>query len=462
MRFTPHKYQHFGLSWLINLTVVKGLPGGALFLDPGLGKTSMTLCWIKLLMRLGLIRKTLIIAPLRVVYSVWPQECKKWDQFKHLRCSIVHGSETKRMAALSTEADIYLINPEAIPWLANYYASRPLPFDALVVDESSKFKNWSSKRMKALKKLLVQFKYRIILTGTPSPNSLEDLFAQLFILDMGAALGTAITKFRTRYFYRGGYGGYKWQPVEGARESIEKRIEDLCLRLSAEDHLDLPELLFNDCYVDLPAKDQKDYKKLEKEMFISLDEGELVVGNAGAKYMACRQVANGGIYGEDKQVIHIHSAKIEAMMDLIGELQGKPVLIAFQFCHDLERIRKAIPKCPSIDGRTGGREADELIEKWNKGMLPHLAVQPQSLSHGVNMQSGPGRDIIWLGLTDNLETYLQLNARIHRQGIEGQVRIHRLIATKTVDEAIVDRLESKGMSQSALLDSLNKYRESQQ
>ena len=460
MRFVPHGYQRFALAWLIQRTLIDGEGGGAYFLDPGLGKTPTTLAWLRLLKMTGLARKTLVVAPLRVVYSVWPRECDKWDQFKGFRCSIVHGSATARMAAISTDADLYLINPEGLVWLENYYTDRSMSFDILVVDESSKFKSWSSKRTKSLRKLLSRFRFRLILTGTPSPNSLEDLFSQVFICDLGKSLGTSITSFRNRYFYRGGFGGYKWQPSAGASEAIEKRINPLCLRLSAENHLDLPALLFNDIVIDLPPKIQRAYKKLEREMFLAIDNGEeLVMTNAGAKSLACRQLAGGGVYDENKDPVHIHTAKIEAIVDIVEELQGKPALIAFQFKHDLERLRKAFPKILSIDGRCGAKEADDLIEQWNAGKLPLLAVQPQSLSHGINMQAGPGRDIIWLGLTDNLETYLQLNARIHRQGVTGQVRIHRILARRTVDEAIVERIESKDRSQNALLESLSRYRE---
>lgn len=458
MKFAPHEYQRFALSWLIERTILNDNEGAAYFLDPGLGKTSITLLWIRLLMMLGLSRKVLIVAPLRVVYSVWPKECQKWDQFNSLRCSIIHGTNTKRMAAITSEADLYLINPEGIPWLLTYFEKRELPFDTLVVDESSKFKSWSAGRTKALKKLLPKFVRRLILTGTPSPNSLEDLFAQVFFVDRGESLGTSVTKFREKHFYRGGFGGYQWKPHERADKAIQDKISHLCLRLAAKDHLDLPELLINDVWVDLPPSVLKAYKKLERDMFLALDESEVVVGNAGAKYLACRQVANGGIYDENKEAAFVHDAKVEAISDLVEELQGKPCLIAFQFRHDLARLRRVFPKAPSIDGSTSGKDTDRLIDQWNAGEIPVLAVQPQALSHGINMQSGPGRDVIWMGLTDNLETYLQLNARIYRQGVTGQVRIHQVLATKTVDVAVKDRIESKDRSQTALLDALAKYR----
>lgn len=454
MIYSPHEYQRFALQWLIQRTIIEGKSGGAFFLDPGLGKTSISLAWIKLIKG-----KTLVVAPLRVVYSVWRQEAAKWDQFRDLKFSIVHGTSTQRMAALSEDADIYLINPEGIPWLQNYYLKRDIPFDNLVVDESSKFKTWGAKRTKALRKLLPQFDKRLALTGTPCPNSLMDLFSQVFIVDQGDTLGTGITKFKNRWFYRGGFGGYKYFPMEGAQKNIERLIEPCCLTLRAEDHLDLPALVFNDVWVDLPPTIQKRYKQLEREMFLELDQGELTPVNAGSKYVLCKQVCNGGVYDEAREVEHIHKVKTEATLEIMEELQGKPVLIAYQFKHDLDRLEGAIPGLPSINGQTGGEEANNRILRWNRGELQALAVQCQALSHGVNMQAGPGRDVIWYGLTDNLEIYLQLNARIYRQGVEGQVRIHRILARNTVDEAIRERIKTKDMGQLALLNALNAYRE---
>ena len=452
MQFIPHEYQRYALSWLIRRSLIDGHEGSAYFLDPGLGKTALTLAWVKFLKDLGVANSVLVVAPLRVISSVWPDECKKWDQFNELTCSVVHG--TKRLEAMGREADIHLINPEAVSWLER----QDKKFDVLVVDESSKFKNWSAKRTKSLKKMVPDFKYRLLLTGTPSPNSLEDLFSQMFILDQGKAFGSSITSFRNRYFYRGGYGGYKWTPFASSQDYIESKIKDSCLRLSAEDHLDLPTILLNDVWVDLPKDCLVEYKRLEKEMFLLLEgEDSVTATNAGSKYLSCRQFANGGIYDEDRTSHVIHNEKVSAMIEIIEELQGKPVIVAFQFHHDLERIRSRL-HAPSIDGRTKPEEANVLINKWNAGELPVLAVQPQSLSHGVNMQHGPGRDIIWFGLTDNLETYQQLNARVHRQGVTGGVRIHHLLARETVDLAIKDRLSEKGQNQSSLLESLNRYR----
>lgn len=461
MKFIPHEYQRYALEWLIQRTIVDGQEGGAFFLDPGLGKTSITLAWIRLLKMLGLAEKTLIIAPLRVVYSVWPREIQKWDQFQDLKVSIVHGSPTQRTKALATPADIYLINPEGIEWLANYFKLKTMDFQTLVVDESSKFKQWGAKRTKALKKLIPSFKRRLILTGTPSPRSIEDLFSQMFIVDQGDALGTAITKFQNRYFYRGGYSGYERIPHKGAKEEIESLISHACLRMDAKDHLDLPSLLVNDVWVDLPPEVLKAYKTLERKMFLEIENaGTITPMNAGAKYLSCKQLANGGIYDADRTAHHIHTAKVEAIKDLVEELNGKPVLIAFQYKHDLERLRATFGNIAHIDGSVTAKHTDALVEKWNRGDLPILAVQPQALSHGVNMQAGPGRDIVWMGLTDDLEVYLQLNARIHRQGVTGQVRVHRVLANRTVDVAVKNRIESKDSSQKSFLDALKTYKES--
>lgn len=461
--FQPHDYQHGVLQWLVRRTVIDKHGGAALLLEPGNGKTALTLAWLRLLKGLGLADKALIVAPLRVIYSVWPREVQKWDQFSDLRCSIVHGSQTQRMAAISTPADLYLINPEGVPFLHAHFAKRELPWQVLVVDESSKFKTWGAKRTKALRKMVPRFPFRLILTGTPCPNGLQDLFAQIFIADKGESLGTAISRFRDRYFWRSGYGGYKYMPIENADTLIYQRIGDVCLRMSAEEFLDLPELLENDVWVDLPPTAAKQYRQLEKEMFLALeaDCGELTPANAGARYNACRQVCNGGVYdADDKSIVHqIHGVKIEAVRDLVDELQGKPVLLAFQYRHDLARLREVWPKLPSIDGSTKATEADHLIEQWNNGELQLLAVQPQSLSHGVNMQAGPGRDVIWIGLNDSLEVYLQLNARLHRQGVTGQVRIHRVLARNTVDEAVLDRIQRKEAGQLALLNALERYRD---
>lgn len=452
--FTPRSYQLDGLRWLIRRTVIQGKSGGALFWDPGLGKTAVVLSWFRLLKMLGRAEKALIVAPLRVAGDVWPREVEDWEQFQGLKTVVLHGPNKQQQ--LNTDADIYLINPEGIAWLSEQNTQK---FDVLVIDESSLFKTWGSKRVKAMKKMAPDFRFRVILTGTPCTESLEALFPQIFMLDLGESLGDGITKFRRRYFYKGGFGGYKWLPSEGSKKLIESKIAHLCHRLSREDHLDLPEIVVNDVWVDLPEKVAKSYRKLEREMFLEIESGEeIIASNAGSKYNLCRQMTGGGIYDDEGNALHLHTSKIEALKEVALELQGKPILVAFQFRHDWDRIKKAFKGAERIDGTVSLTKSRQVIADWNAGKIACLAVQPRALSHGINMQSGPGRDVVWLGLTDSLDVYQQLNARIYRQGVSSEVRIHRILARKTVDEAIADRLESKDKNQKSLLDALNEYR----
>lgn len=454
MKYVPRSYQITALTWLIQKTIVEGRYGAGLFLDPGLGKTSVTLLWMRLLRTLDPTSKFVVIAPLRVIYSTWSDEVQQWDQCKDMGLSLVHGDKE---SALKQDADIYLINPEGIQWLetqgfTNFH---------LIVDESTKFKNWSGARTRVLRRMIKRgdIRKRVILTGTPAANSLQDLFAQVFLLDEGESLGPNISAFRKRYCVRGGYKGYQWDLRPGAEEEIWEKIAPICLRMAVKDHLDLPEMLVHDVYVNLEGKSKKIYKQLEKELFAELENGEILPMNEGAKYLKCKQVANGSVYNTDKNVELIHREKIEASKCIIDELQGKPVMIAYQFKHDLESLRKEFGNIPSISGETNPKDAQKYVEQWNLGQIPILAVQPMSLSHGVNMQKGPGRDIIWLGLPDSPELYHQLNARIYRQGVSSEVRIHRILARATVDIAVKNRLEDKDERQQSMFDYLKAYKE---
>jgi SNF2 family DNA or RNA helicase len=400
--------------------------------------------------------------PLRVVYSVWRQEIEKWGF--NFSVAICHGPEAERLKAIQSNADIVLVNPEGIQWLSRAIAKNQRGFNTLIIDESTKFKSWKGKRTRAICKMAKSFDRRMILTGTPSPNSLEDLFSQIYILDKGKSLGTGITRFRDKYFHKqAGKGFYTYAPKQDAQAKIQDAISGVALRLSAEDHLDMPDLLTHDVWVDLPGDILKRYKRLEREMFLDLQNGgTLTPANGGGKYNYCKQLANGGVYDEDHNAEHLHNAKLEALLDLFEELNGKPLLIPYSFTHDLERARlysKAFAKAPSIAGGTKARDAERLVNEWNEGLLPVLFVHPKSLSHGINMQAGPGRDIAWLGLSDSLEDYQQLNARIWRQNVTGCVRIHRILATSTVDVAVRDRIDLKQSGQAALLNALNRYRE---
>ena len=446
MKFNPHPYQQRGVKFLL------ANKRAGLFFDPGLGKTATTLAAINGLKRAGMVDKVLIVAPLRVVYSVWPAQVALWQQFRNLRVSIIHGNQSARREALRAPADIYLVNPEGLQWLSEQETP---DWQMLVVDESTKFKSASAKCFKSLKTMLPQFDRRVILTGTPSPNGLEDLWSQIYLLDEGERLGKRITHYRERFFYRGGFRGYEWVAHRTSQKEIEQRIADIVLRLDASDYLQMPELIVNDVEIDLPGNVLTAYRQLEKELLFALEDAEKQTTNAGAKYLLCRQVANGGIYDEDRVAQHIHTAKLDALESIYEELQSKPLLVVYQFNHDLQRLR-AWQRAPAICGETSPAEADKIIRDWNAGTLPLLYVQPQAMSHGLNMQ-GAGNDIVWFGLTDNLETYLQTNARIYRQGVKNNVRVHRLLCKRTVDMLMRKRIDNKEESQKSLLDSLRDY-----
>lgn len=454
MQFQPHDYQREAIDFLVRRLYLEGQAGAGLFMDCGLGKTAITLSAIQALRDVGEVRRTLIVAPLRTIYSVWPQEIAKWEF--NLTWTRYHGA--KRRQALEGDADILLVNPEGLAALWRLLPDNA--FDLLVVDESTKFKNAMAKRTQTLFCMLPQVRKRICLTGTPSPRCLSDLFAQAFILDDGQALGKSIWTFRQTYMCRGGFEGKEWILRRDAPPRINRAIEHLVLRLAADDHLDLPPIVHNDVWVDLPAKAAAAYRAVEDELFDEIDDG-LANAASSASYLTCRGVANGGYYHRDedgkRHTVHVHDAKVEAVCDVVDELFGKPVLVAYQFHHDLERLQRKFPRAPVICGGTPAAKADDIVQAWNRGQLPVLLVQPQSLSHGVNLQAG-GNDAIWFGLPDQLEVYLQFNARLHRQGVQGQVRIHHVLARGTVDAAVRANLQRKSRQQDGLLTALRQYR----
>ena len=387
--------------------------------------------------------------------------CQPWPKAQ----SALNGA--KAMAVVRGTADIYLINPEGIPWLQLQRGTLgKIGFDLLVLDELTKFKNWNAKRSRALRKMLPGFKYRLGLTGTPSPNTVLDLHSQAYMMDDGDTLGKTKTIFCARYMTKGGYRGRAWVPSDGAGESVQKAISPMALRLDANDYLDMPDLLINDIDVEMPPKLVKVYKKFELELFAELASGEdLTATNAGAKYALCRQLANGAAYQPvdpaepQRRVSLFHDAKLDALQDLVDELQGKPLLVGYQFKHDVARLSTLFPNAPVIAGGVSAEDTDRIVGEWNAGDHPVLFAQPQAMGHGLNLQKC-ANDVAWFGLTDNLETYLQFNARVYRQGVSGsQVRIHRFLTRGTVDMAIRDRIDSKNDRQATLLDSLNEYRD---
>lgn len=458
--FSPHPYQHTAINFLACRYLIDDEEGAGLFLDPGLGKTGITLSVLHQLKMARLIRRTLIVAPLRAIYMTWPDEIVRW-RFP-FSWQTLHGSPKTRANKLLAPADLYLINPEGLPWLEKQYRSR---FDFMVVDESTKFKSWSAARTKAIRKLVPRCNRRLILTGTPAPNGYIDLHSQQFVVDKGAALGPTVTQFRNEYCIAAGYLGQGFQVPKHREPAIENAIAPSVLTMRAEDHLDMPRKLDHIIEVELPPAIRKAYNDIERGLFAELDNGStLMAMSAGGKYSLCKQIAGGGAYETDpitgeREAVHVHNAKAEALADLVDELGGKPLLCAYQFNHDAERLLKVFPGTPVVRGGMSPSKTTEILRDWNAGKLKLLLVQPQALSHSANLQFG-GSDLCWYGHTDQLEIFLQFNARLWRQGqTSGQVRLHHIIARDTVDEAVYERLKNKDAKQLALLNSLKDYRE---
>jgi SNF2 family DNA or RNA helicase len=449
-------------------------------MDPGLGKTSITIAAIKLLMKKGVVSKTLIIAPLRVCYSVWPNEISKWSDFDGLRISILHGA--KKEEALKADADIYIINPEGLEWLLqakkvqtrstskkfkaviDVKRFKKLGFDTLVVDELSKFKHYNSLRFKMLKLVLDTFRRRWGLTGSPAPNGLMDLFGQCYIIDQGRALGEFITSYRMNYFEQS-HDGFSWTLRPGCEKEIYKRISPMVLRMSAEDYLDMPKLIENDIYVELPKLAMKTYLEMEKELITNLENRVVVAANAAVASSKCRQVANGGLYHDKepgdliKKSIrewgNIHYEKVDALEDLVDELQGSPLLVAYDFAHDLDRLRRRFPSGVFACDYNMDNFPD-LEAKWNRGEISLLFGHPQSIGHGLNLQE-TGHHVCWHSLTWDYELYDQFIRRVLRQGNKAQkIFVHHIIARNTIDEVILATIKSKKGNQDALFEGLKK------
>lgn len=410
----------------------------------------------KILKERGLVRKTLIIAPLRPCYKVWPDEIRKWADFAELTYTIVHGSGKE--AALAKDVDIYIINPEGLKWLFASGRKRP-EFDVLIVDESTKFKDSTTQRFKALKPFLQQFTRRWILTGTPVPNGLMDLFGQMYILDLGRSLGRFITHYRQQYFVPTGYGGYDWKPREGSYEEIVEKISPLVLRLSAEEYLQMPEVVNLKVEVTLPKTVMETYQAVEDD-FIKLwdDETGIIAKNAAAAGTKLRQIANGAVYSGKDEYLILHDEKLDALEDLLEELNGQSVLIAYEFSHDLERIIDRFPFIRSMAG-TSGRKLEAIVDGFNSGDIPVIIGHPASMGHGLNLQERC-HHVIWFGITWDLELYDQLVARVYRQGQKSnRVFIYHIIARGTKDEDVMRELDRKDRTQQNLLLGLKIARE---
>lgn len=430
------------MKWLARnyqFTTIKHLlktPKTALFLDAGLGKTATILATLKLTGG-----KTLIIAPLRVCYSVWKQEVDKWDNFNQ-RCTILHG---KGKETINDDYDIYLINSEGLPWL---YEQMPIHFDNLIVDESTKFKNPSKKtsngapsRFQLLVNMLPIFKRRIVMTGTPCANSYLDVWSQIFIVDEGERLGANFFRYKNKYFHNSHWNKFAFILNKGAEAKIQAAIADIVLDIGANGNIELPPIIYNTIDVELTPDARLIYDDMHKELVTLVEDTEIVASASVHARMCCKQIANGAVYDEDKNIKIVHTCKIEALKRLI-DAQTAPILVAYEFKHDLIMIRKALGDIPHIGSGVSAKEGAEICDKWNRGEIPVLLGHPKSMAHGLNMQSA-GDAVCWFSIPDSLEEYIQLNKRLHRSGVKQTINIYHLVVKKSIDVAIMWRLNEK-------------------
>ena len=439
----PRPYQRYAIRRIIDT------PAVALLLDMGMGKTVSTLTAINELMfdRFE-VHKVLVIAPLRVALSTWRDECEMWEHTRHLRISIAVGGLRTREEALAEDADIYVVNRDVVKWLVGYYRAK-WPFDMVVVDESSSFKNPASQRFKALRKVRPLVQRVVLLTGTPAPNGLMDLWSQLYLLDRGERLGRTLTEYRERYFRPGQQSGnivYSYDARPGAEQEIFRRIGDICVSMKSEDYLTLPPLIQNVVRVQLPDAAARRYREMERELVLSIGDADITAVSAAALSNKLLQMANGAVYDTEGDVVRIHEAKLDALDEIISCNEGKSVMVIYSYRHDLETLRQRYPKAREL------KTADD-IRAWNAGQIPLLLVHPQSAGHGLNLQHG-GHIVVWYGLTWSLEAYQQTNKRLHRPGQTEPVVLHRLVARDTVDEDVMRALEGKAAGQESMLEAV--------
>ena len=442
MKYAPHNYQSYATSFILKH------PISAIFLECGLGKSVISLTAINdLMLDYFDVSRTLVIAPLRVASATWPDEIKKWDHLKHLNYSVVIGSEKERLDALGKPAHIYLINRENVDWLITK-SGISWKFDMVVIDELSSFKSYQAKRFKSLLKVRPKVKRIVGLTGTPSSNGLMDLWAEFRILDMGERLGRYITHYRQNFFVpdkRNQQMIFSYKPKDGAEKMIYSLISDITISMKSKDFLKMPECVMNEVIVTLSDKEQKLYDSLKQDMVLSLEEKEIDAINAAALSNKLLQMSNGAVYNDDKESLHIHDRKLDALEDLIEGANGKPVLVAYWFKHDLEKIKDR------FDVREIKSAND--ISDWNEGKIPVALIHPASAGHGLNLQAG-GSTLIWFGLTWSLELYQQTNARLYRQGQDSTVVIHHILTKGTIDEDVMKALKAKEKIQDALIESV--------
>ena len=445
MIYKAHSYQERAKNF------IEDHEAAGLFLEMGLGKTVITLTAIDELMNDRFeVSRVLVIAPLRVAEDTWSRESKKWDHLKHLRISKILGSAADRKAALKKDADIYVINRENVVWLVEYLEKERIkwPFDMIVIDELSSFKNNQAKRFKALRKVRPLVDRIVGLTGTPAANSLMDLWAEMYLLDRGERLGRTLTAYRGNWFRPGYMNGpvvYKWEPRRGALEDITKRIADITVSMKAEDYLTLPDKIETTVSVTLDEKALKTYKVMEQESLLELEGEEIAAMDAAAVMSKLLQLANGFIYGSDHNAVHIHDAKLEALEEIV-EAADSPVLVFYNFQADKDQILAKFKEARLLTN-------DKDIEDWNKGKVPILLAHPASAGFGLNLQDG-GHIMAWYGLPWSLEQYLQAVARLQRQGQKYPVMVYHIIAAGTVDEQVARSLAAKDMTQSTMINIL--------
>ena len=440
MNFIPHNYQQYAIDYIESHSI------SAVLLDMGLGKTSITLTAINdLLFDSFEVHKVLVVAPLRVARDTWSAEIEKWEHLNDLRYSVVVGTERERLKALSIPADIYIINRENVQWLVED-SGYPFDFDMAVIDELSSFKNHQSKRFKAFMKVRPKLKRIVGLTGTPAGNGLMDLYAEFRLLDMGERLGRFISQYRDAYFQpdkRNGMIIYSYKPLPYAEQQIYDRISDITISMKATDHLKMPELISSEYSVQLTEKQKEKYEKLKKELVLTSDDNEVTAANAAALSNKLSQMASGAVYSDDGNIVEVHDSKLDALEDIIESMNGKQLLVAYWFKHDLERIKK----------RFDVREikSSEDISDWNSGKIPVALIHPASAGHGLNLQNG-GSTLVWFSLPWSLELYQQTNARLWRQGqTANTVVIQHIITKDTIDAKILNALKAKDTTQAELI-----------
>lgn len=449
MKLSLHDYQEVTKDFIIRT------PYAAVILDMGMGKTATTLSAInELMFDRYEVSKVLVIAPLRVANTVWSDEIEQWEELRHLRYAKIVGTPKQRRAALEQDADIYIVNREILPWLVQQ-CSPYFKWDMVVIDELSSFKSWQSKRFKAFMAMRPYMKRVVGLTGTPSSNGLMDLFAEFKVIDSGERLGRFIGEYRSRYFDEGRRNGnivYEYIPMDYAECQIYDKIDDITISMKAMDYLDMPELISTKKVVHLTDKETDNYKRFKKDYVLSdLEDGEVTAANAASLSNKLVQMANGAVYSDDHQVVSLHDQKLDTLEDIIEAANGEPVLVAYWFKHDLQRIEERLIKL-KVKGAVLKTEDD--IREWNKGNIRVGLLHPASAGHGLNLQKG-GHHLVWFGLTWSLELYQQTNARLWRQGQQAEtVVIQHIVTEGTIDEEILKALENKDAQQSRLIEAV--------